>query len=133
VCTGTTGHAEAIKIAYNPEIITYCNLLEVFFGTHDPITPNRQGNDIGEQYRSVIFYADDGQRQEAEKFIEELETNGTFDSSIITQVQPVEKFYEAEDCHKNYFEKNPDKPYCQVIINPKIAKLRQKFAGMLKS
>ena len=133
VCTGTTGHAEVIKIEYDPKTTSFHDLLEVFFGTHDPTTLNRQGDDTGEQYRSVIFYTNTAQKDEAEKFIEQLETEGTFDSPIVTQAQPLDKFYEAEDYHKNYFENNSNKPYCQLIISPKIAKLRQKFASMLKS
>ncbi len=132
VSSGRTGHAEVIKIEYDPKQISYHELLEVFFATHDPTTPNRQGSDIGEQYRSIIFYTNEEQKQDAEKFIKDLENQKVFDGSIVTQIKPFEIFYEAEQYHKNYYLKNPDKPYCQVIISPKLAKFRQKFAKLLE-
>ncbi|MBI4050481.1 MAG: peptide-methionine (S)-S-oxide reductase MsrA [Candidatus Doudnabacteria bacterium] len=132
VSSGRTGHAEVIKIEFDPSQISYRELLEVFFATHDPTTPNRQGGDVGEQYRSIIFYTNSMQKREAEKFIEELANNDTFDAPILTQLQLFDKFYEAEDYHKNYYLKNPDKPYCQTVISPKLAKMRQKFARLCR-
>lgn len=132
VAAGRTGHAEVIKIEFDPNQISFPDLLEVFFATHDPTTPGRQGADVGEQYRSTIFFADQKQREQAEKFIRELTTAGTFDGPIITQIKPFEKFFEAKDYHRNYYLNNPDKPYCQVVINPKLAKLREKFKSLLK-
>lgn len=132
VSSGRSGHAEVIKIKYDPKQISFHDLLEVFFAAHDPTTPDKQGADVGEQYRSIIFYTSELQRGEAKKFIDELETAGTFDAPIVTQIKPLEKFFEAEDCHQNYYLNNPDKPYCQAVINPKLAKLRKKFAKLLK-
>jgi peptide-methionine (S)-S-oxide reductase len=132
VSSGSTGHAEAIRIEFDPKQIGFEDLLNVFFAMHDPTTPNQQGNDVGEQYRSAIFYTSDNQRVLAEKFIEDLEKEGTFDAPIVTEVKPLDKFFEAEDYHRQYYDKNPNKPYCQIVINPKIAKLRQKFAPLLK-
>lgn len=133
VSTGTTGHAEVIKVEYDPAQIKYKDLLNVFFAMHDPTTLNRQGNDVGTQYRSVIYYASEEQKTEAEKYIDELEAENVFSAPIVTEVKPLEKFSEAEDYHQSYYQKNPDKPYCQLIIDPKVAKLRQKFANLLKS
>ncbi len=132
VCTGETGHAEVVKLEYDEDIIKFEDLLTVFFATHDPTTLNRQVHDVGEQYRSVIFYTDEVQRLEAEKFIEKLEEENLFDGKIVTAVEPLTDFYEAEDYHKDYYAKNPDQAYCQVNINPKLAKMKQKFAGLLK-
>ena len=132
VGSGRTDHAEVIKIEFDPKQISFRNLLEVFFATHDPTTPNKQGADIGRQYRSVIFYATESQRGQAEKFIDEMKTAGTFDAPIVTQIKSFKKFFEAEDYHRNYYLNNPDKPYCQFVINPKLAKLREKFAKFLK-
>ena len=133
VASGKTGHAEVVKIEHNPEEIKFTDLLNVFFATHDPTTLNQQGNDVGRQYRSVIFYASDEQRQEAERFVRELEAAKTFADPILTELEPLDKFYPAEDCHQNYYARNLDKPYCRAVIDPKIAKLRQKFALLLKS
>jgi peptide-methionine (S)-S-oxide reductase len=127
-----TGHAEVIKVEFDPATISYNDLLNVFFATHDPTTLNQQGNDFGTQYRSVILYSNEEQRKSAESFIEELEKNGTFDNPIATEVKSLERFFEAEDYHHDYYDANPDKAYCQVVINPKLAKLRQKFAPLLK-
>lgn len=124
VSTGETGHAEVIKIEFDPEQISYHDLLEVFFATHDPTTRDRQGGDVGSQYRSIIFYTLQSQKQEAEKFIH---------PPMVTEVVPFDKFYDAEEYHRNYYRKNQDKPYCQVIINPKLKKLREKFAGLTNS
>lgn len=132
VCTGETGHTEVVKVEYDSDEISFEDLLTVFFATHDPTTLNRQGNDIGEQYRSVIFYADEIQRQEAEKFIDKLKEENIFDSKIVTAIEPLEDFYQAEEYHKDYYAKNPEKAYCQAIINPKLKKMRERFAELLK-
>ncbi len=129
VSSGKTGHAEVIKITYNPEQITYNDLLTVFFATHDPTTLNRQGNDVGTQYRSIILYMTDGQKSEAEKFIEKLNESG---QKVVTEIKPLEQFYEAEDYHKKYYENNSSAPYCQLVINPKLEKLEEKFNKLLK-
>ena len=132
VSTGSTGHAEAIKFEYDPAQISYRDLLAVFFATHDPTTPNRQGNDVGTQYRSAIFYADGEQKAEAEQFIAELTADGTFNAPIVTELKLLTEFYEAEDYHKNYYERNQGAPYCQVIISPKLKKLKEKFASLIQ-
>jgi peptide-methionine (S)-S-oxide reductase len=131
VSMGSTGHAEAIKFEYDPQEISFQNLLEVFFATHDPTTLNRQGNDVGPQYRSVIFYADEMQKTAAEEFIRQLTEDKVFDQSIVTTIEPLDEFYEAEDYHKNYYLRNQGQPYCQVVINPKLKKLKEKFASLL--
>jgi peptide-methionine (S)-S-oxide reductase len=133
VCQGNTGHAEAVKFGYDPAQISYQNLLEVFFATHDPTQLNRQGNDVGPQYRSVIFYANDKQKQQAEKFIGQLTADKVFAAPIVTTLEPLTQFYEAEDYHKNYYERNQGQPYCQVVINPKLKKLKEKFASLLEA
>lgn len=132
VSNGDTGHAESIRIEFDASQISYSDLLNVFFATHDPTTLNRQGNDIGTQYRSAIFYTDKKQRDEALEFIRKLEEDGTFDNSIVTEVAPLDQFWPAESYHQRYYNNNQGKPYCQLVINPKIAKLRQKFARLLK-
>lgn len=132
ICGGATGHAEVIRIEYDASIINFETLLTVFFATHDPTTPNRQGNDVGEQYRSIIFYTTAEQKEIAEKFIADLNVSHMGGKQIVTEVRPFEKFYEAEDYHKDYYAKNPDKGYCQVIINPKLQKVQEKFAELLK-
>jgi peptide-methionine (S)-S-oxide reductase len=133
VSTGTSGHAEAVQIQFNPSVISFREILEIFFATHDPTTLNRQGADVGHQYRSAIFYRDDKQKATAEAVIEELTKEKIFDSPIVTEVKPFTKFYRAEDYHKDYFKKHPNQPYCRVVISPKIAKLRKKFQDKLKS
>ncbi len=130
VSNGDSGHAEVTKIDFDPSVIKLETLLDVFFATHDPTTLNRQGNDVGEQYRSVIFYSTPEQKEIAEKYIQDAQKD--FSSPIVTQVEPLDKFYEAEDYHKNYFARNSGKAYCQVVINPKLDKLRKKFANLLK-
>jgi peptide-methionine (S)-S-oxide reductase len=132
VSSEDTGHAEVIRVEFDPSEVQYKDLLNVFFATHDPTTLNRQGGDIGTQYRSIILYSNDLQKQEAESFIRELENSGTFDDPIVTEIGPLEKFFEAEDYHQDYYRKNPNQGYCQAIINPKVAKLRQKFLPLLK-
>lgn len=133
VCSGSTGHAEVIKIEYDSSEIDFEVLLEVFFSTHDPTTLNRQGNDVGEQYRSVIFYTSDEQKQKAEEFISKLTADKVYSSAIVTQIKPLEKFYEAEDYHHNYFERNKDKPYCQVVINPKLQKFKKHYISLINN
>lgn len=132
VSEGKTGHAEAIKIEYDPEEISYEDLLAVFFGTHDPTTRNRQGNDVGEQYRSVIFYTNNVQKEIAERIIQETEEAHVYENPIVTEVIPFEKFYEAEDYHKNYYESNKSAPYCSIVIEPKLEKLKKRFNTLLK-
>ena len=132
VCTGRTGHAEGVQIYYNTSKITYQELLEIFFATHDPTTLNRQGNDVGTQYRSEIFYHDDNQRDLAEKFIEFLEKEQVFDSPIVTKVAPFEMFYNAEDYHQNYYNQNSEQSYCQFVISPKLKKFKATYANKLK-
>ena len=125
VCTGHTGHAETIQITYNPGVISYRDILHIFFTTHDPTTLNQQGADFGTQYRSVIFYHNDEERRIAEDVIKEINGQKVWKKPIVTELTPFKAFYRAEDYHQRYFEKNPDAPYCQVVIEPKIAKLRQ--------
>ena len=133
VSSGKTGHVEVVKFEYDPAQITFKDLLNVFFATHDPTTMNQQGADIGQQYKSVIFYTTDQQKKEAEVYLENLEKEGTFDNPVVTEIHPLDKFYVAEDYHQNYYERNKDKnPFCQVVINPKLEKLRTKFAPLLK-
>lgn len=130
VTTGMTGHAEAVQVTFDLDLISYKDLLNVFFATHDPTTLNRQGNDIGTQYRSGIFYADEQQKKEATEFIEEL--NKDLRGKIVTEVTALDEFYEAEDYHHDYFKKNPTAGYCQVIISPKMTKMRKEFAHLLQ-
>lgn len=132
VCTGTTGHAEVCQIVYNPEVISYDELLEVFWEVHDPTTLNRQGNDIGTQYRSVIFYHNANQKKLAGLYKEKLDQSGAFSKPIVTQIVPFQAFYPAEDYHRDYFAKNPGQPYCQLVIAPKVDKFRKVFHSMLK-
>ncbi|OGI26725.1 MAG: peptide-methionine (S)-S-oxide reductase [Candidatus Moranbacteria bacterium RIFOXYB1_FULL_43_19] len=133
VCSGKTGHAEVMKIGYDPKEIAFKDLLSVFFAMHDPTTFNRQGTDEGTQYRSIILYSDEKQKNEAEKFIEKLEKEKIFKNQIVTEVKRLENFYPAEDYHQNYFANNPEKPYCQTNISPKITKLRKNFSQLLKN
>ena len=130
VSGGTTGHAEVIKIEFDSTIISYENLLEVFFATHNPTTLNRQGNDVGEQYRSAIFYADEDQKSQAEKYIKDHAND--FSDPIVTTLEELTDFYPAEDYHKNYYERNKNQPYCQIVIGPKLAKFREKHSALLK-
>jgi len=132
VCGGNTGHVEATMIEYDPALISYTDLLEVFFYTHDPTTPNRQGNDVGEQYHSTIFYEDDAQKESAENYIEKLDASGDFLGPIVTTLRPLTRFYEAEDYHQRYYENNAAQPYCRAIISPKMSKFRAKFKSSLK-
>ena len=132
VCTGTTGHAEVSQITYDPARISYRELLEVFFSSHDPTTLNRQGNDVGTQYRSAIFYHDDEQRQEAERVKKELDQAGAFDRPIVTEIVPYKTFFRAENYHQNYFNDHGTQPYCRLVIAPKVEKLKKGFATKLK-
>lgn len=133
VFTGATGHAEVVQIIFDPDVVSFKEILEIFFATHDPTTLNRQGADVGPQYRSVIFYHNQRQKVTAEKFIKELGDAGIWDAPIVTQVEPFEAFYKAEDYHKDYFKRNAQQPYCRLVIAPKITKLRQKYRGKLKN
>ncbi len=132
VCTGTTGHAEAVQITYNPAQIRYDELLEIFFQTHDPTTLNRQGNDEGTQYRSAIFYHNTQQKKLAEEMIAKLNASGSFENRIVTQVAPLEKFYPAEGYHQDYYKLNPNQPYCRLVIHPKLKKFKHTFKEKLK-
>ncbi len=132
VCSRTTGHVEAARIEYDPTLISFNDLLEVFFYTHDPTTPNRQGNDAGEQYHSTIFYIDEAQKELAEKFIEKLNASGEFNAPIVTTLRPLTKFFEAEDYHRDYYQKNTGHVYCRMVVAPKLAKLRAKFKNATK-
>jgi peptide-methionine (S)-S-oxide reductase len=133
VCNGTTGHAEAIQITFNPEIISYGELLEIFFATHNPTTLNRQGNDVGTQYRSEIFYYNDVQKKITEDYIALMTIEKTFDDAIVTRVSPASVFYEAEDYHKNYYNLNKNQSYCSYVITPKIEKLNKIYKEKLKN
>lgn len=132
VCTGTTGHAEAVQITFEPQIISYKDLLDVFFTVHDPTTLNKQGNDVGTQYRSAIFYHSPEQKAIADAKIAELNTAHVWDKPIVTEVSPFKNFYMAEDYHQEYFENNPYQPYCQVVVAPKVAKFRKHYFDKLK-
>jgi peptide-methionine (S)-S-oxide reductase len=132
VCTGATGHAEVVHITYDPQIITFRDLLDVFFTIHDPTTLNRQGADVGTQYRSAIFYHDDAQRSVAEQVIAELDAAGVWDAPIVTEVTPLTAFYPAEDYHQEYFARNPYQPYCRAVVAPKVAKFRKQYLERLK-
>lgn len=132
VCTGNTGHAEAIRIEYDPSQASFKDLLTVFFATHDPTTRNRQGNDVGTQYRSAVFYTTPEQKIETEAFIKELEASDPGGKPIVTEITPFDVFYNAEDYHREYFKNNSTVPYCQVIIEPKVLKLQKEFANLLK-
>lgn len=132
VCTGNTGHAEVCQITYNPEIISFQELLEVFWQVHDPTTLNRQGGDIGTQYRSAIFYHTNEQKQIAEDFLQTLNIEKVFPDPIVTEITPINNFYPAEDYHQDYFDLNGDNPYCQAVVKPKLEKFRKVFKDKLK-
>jgi peptide-methionine (S)-S-oxide reductase len=133
VCTGVTGHVEVAEITFDPAKISYRDLLEVFFTAHDPTTPNRQGNDVGEQYRSVIFYMNEEQKKTAEEVIAEFTREQVFDKPIVTAVEPVQTFWPAENYHQNYYANNPYQGYCMFVVAPKVKKVREKFAGRMKA
>jgi len=132
VCTGRTGHAEVIQISYAPDVLSLNGLLEVFFHVHDPTTLNRQGADVGTQYRSIILVQDDDEKELVQRVVGEIDQSDLWKNKIVTEVEVLERFYPAEDYHQNYFEKNPWAGYCQVVINPKVKKFKDKFATLLK-
>ncbi|WP_277552681.1 peptide-methionine (S)-S-oxide reductase MsrA [Halobaculum limi] len=132
VCREETGHAEVVRVEYDPETITYADLLGVFFTVHDPTTLNRQGPDVGSQYRSIVLYETDDQRDIVERFVVELEAEGAYDDDIVTELEPLDAFYEAEQYHQDYYEKNPDDRYCSFNAEPKIRKVREKFADLVR-
>lgn len=132
VSGGTTCHAEVIRVTYDPSVISYDDLLTVFFGSHDPTTLNRQGADVGEQYRSIILYSSEEEKQEAESKIKELDESLRDDTRVVTQVEPLGKFFNAEDYHQDYYKTNASAPYCQTVIEPKIEKVKKRFAELVK-
>ncbi len=132
VCTGRTGHAESIQVTFDPAVISYKDILNVFFAVHDPTSLNRQGNDVGTQYRSAIFYHDQGQKDEAEQLIRDLNAQRIWDKPIVTEVVKFDKFCMAEDYHQEYFAKNPYQPYCMALVAPKVSKFRKHFIDRLK-
>ena len=133
VCTGRTGHAEVVQVRFDPQVLSYHDLLAVFFTVHDPTTRNRQGNDVGTQYRSVVFYHDERQKAIAESVIRELEAERLYRGRFVTELVPYTAFYPAEDYHKDYYRRNPERGYCQLVIAPKVAKFRSKFSDRLKT
>ncbi len=133
VCSDTTGHAEVVQLVFDPKVISYREILEIFFAMHDPTTPNRQGADVGSQYRSVILYHSPEQRETAEALVRELTAEHVFDAPIVTEIAPFEAFYPAEISHQDYYARNPDKGYCRVVISPKIEKLKKTFKAKLKT
>jgi peptide-methionine (S)-S-oxide reductase len=132
VCNGNTGHIEVVQVQFDPEVTLYREILEVFFAIHDPTSRDRQGNDVGEQYRSVIFYHDDAQREIAELLVRELDAEHIWSKPIVTQLRPANSFYRAEDYHQEYLRNNPNQPYCVAIVAPKVRKFREKFAAKLR-
>lgn len=133
VCSGATGHAEVIQLTYDSDLVDFEELLKVFFRTHNPTTLNRQGNDIGTQYRSVVFYHNEEQKQATEHFIQQLSENSVFEDPIVTEVSPASVFWEAEEYHQNYFERNPENAYCAAVVAPKISKFLQSYERLKKS
>ncbi len=133
VCSGTTGHAEVVQVAFDPKAISYRELLEVFFGIHDPTTRDRQGADVGTQYRSVVLAHSEEQVRTARSLIEELDREGPWDAPIVTEVEPLDVFWEAEEYHDQYFRRNGMQPYCQVVVAPKVAKFRERYAHRLRT
>lgn len=132
VCRGTTGHAEVVQVTFEPTALSVREILEIFFALHDPTQLNRQGNDVGTQYRSAIFYQTEAQREEAEKIIAEMRDEGTWQDEIVTEIVPLDKFWPAEDYHENYVERNPQNAYCQAVVSPKLAKFKRTFAEKLE-
>ena len=133
VCAGTTGHAEVVRVTFDPQVVSFREVLEVFFTIHDPTTLNRQGADVGTQYRSAVFYHSPEQKETAEQTIAELNAEQIWDAPIVTEVVPAGEFYVAEDYHQEYFAQNPSQPYCRAVVAPKVSKFRQKFLDKLKS
>jgi len=132
VCAGTTGHAEVVQVTFDPEAVSFREILEVFFTLHDPTTLNRQGNDVGTQYRSAVFYHSPEQKATAEEVIAEMEREKVWDDPIVTEVAPFTEFYPAESYHQEYYRRNPNQPYCQVVVAPKVAKFRKRYLERLK-
>ncbi|WP_026376820.1 peptide-methionine (S)-S-oxide reductase MsrA [Aestuariibacter salexigens] len=132
VCTGDTGHAEVVRVNFDADSISFREILEIFFALHDPTQLNRQGNDIGTQYRSAVFYHDEAQRQEAEKIIQEMTEQQIWEAPIVTQVEALHNYYQAEDYHQDYFSNNPQNQYCNMVVAPKLAKFKKTFAARLK-
>ena len=132
ICSGQTGHAEVVQVRFDPALIGYRDLLEVFFSIHDPTTPNRQGNDVGSQYRSAIFWHSAEQQAEAEAFVARLAAEGKYTNPVVTEIAPASTFWPAEDYHQDYFRNHPSQPYCLFVVAPKVAKTRSKFADKLK-
>ena len=132
ICTGTTGHAETVKVVYDPKIISYDDLLRVFFNSHDPTTLNRQGADVGTQYRSVVFYHNEHQKELTKSYIEKLNAEHAYDNPVVTEVSPFTIFYKAEDYHQNYYNDNKNQPYCSFVIQPKVEKFKKVFGDKLK-
>jgi peptide-methionine (S)-S-oxide reductase len=133
VCTGSTGHAEAVQVTFYPGVLTFSELLEIFFAIHDPTTLNRQGGDVGTQYRSSVFYHSPTQKEAVEKVIADLETDGAWGQPIVTEVAPIAEWHPAEEYHQRYYQQNGGQPYCQMVISPKVAKFRKQFAAKLKA
>lgn len=133
VCSGKTGHAEVIKIEYDPSVVSLRTLLTIFFATHDPTTLNRQGHDVGTQYRSIILYTSGAQKEEAQHFIEGLNASAHDGKPVVTELKSLDVFYPAEDYHRDYYKKNPSQSYCQVVINPKLEKVQKEFAEFLQN
>ena len=127
VCAGTTGHAEVVQLEYDPAVVSYGDLLEVFFTVHDPTQLNRQGPDVGSQYRSIVLVHDDEQRERATAYVEALEDAGEYDDPVVTEIEPLDRFWRAEETHQNYFEKNPGDAYCRMHAQPKVEKVRERF------
>ena len=132
VCTGKTGHAEVVQITFDPQVMSFRDLLHVFFTIHDPTTLNQQGGDVGTQYRSAVFYHSPGQKAEVERVIAELKAEKVWDDAIVTEVKPLEKFYPAEEYHRDYYRRNPTQGYCRAVIAPKVAKIRKLYMDKLK-
>lgn len=132
VCTGTTGHAEVVRLVFDPNVVSYADILRVFFTMHDPTTKDRQGNDIGTQYRSAVFYQDEEQRSTAEAVLREVADSGMYDAPVVTELQPLTNFYPAEEYHDDYFARNPRQPYCAAVIAPKVAKFRKLYLERLR-
>lgn len=133
VCTGSTGHAEVVQVSFNPNEISFRELLEVFFTVHDPTTLNRQGPDVGTQYRSMVLYHDEEQRAVAQEVMEEIEAEGIWEDPLVTELEPLDAFFEAEDYHQRYYEKNPNQGYCRAVVAPKVQKFRKRWRDKLKS
>ncbi len=133
VCTGRTGHAEGVEVIFDPQVISFRTILEIFFATHDPTTLNRQGNDVGTQYRSGVFFTSETQESEAREFIEFMEKERIFKNRIVTEIKPLDVFYRAEIDHQEYYNQNKQQPYCQFVITPKIEKIRKFYSDKLKS